>query len=987
MRSSALTVIISFTMLMLEPTAVAAQVLYEDSKKENTVVKQEVIIQDTTLETLASALKTWKTQLNTDQPSTEVNQRRDQSIQSQAYVIKQQVISFDVNTKAKFAETLAQLQAKNMPEEIIQRHTDTVVTYQKDMTTLLTKLDAIISAKDDTNLAAQLEDTLAYLKPFLALNDHPEFDPTELPFGVPKSKNREPIQNATALKKQLPVDPSEVTPKGRSSAPDASYLVATEDIKITDEIKALAGELDHDPVKIYNWVYDNIRFIPTYKSIQGSQQTLDNSAGNATDTSSLLIALLRASGIHSRYAYGTVRIPAEKVMNWVGGAKTPEAALHLLEQSGIPTKYQKAAGKITHLIIEHMWVDAWIDFIPSRGAKHIKGDKWVSMDASFKQYEFIEGMDIENNVEFDKEGFVKQFTDNIVVNEEEGWAKSNIDQTAIKNQLDNYYTQIEQYVKQTNPDATIGDVLGIQATISPNRPTFAAGLPYEVLAEGNTFKTLPEDLRHYFKFSLSKNEPSSLGTSYATGYPLINYKESLPNLAGKRLTLSFEPASNSDRELLESYLPNATEGQEIDLTKLPTSFPGYLIHLNAQLKLDGEIVGKNSRNLAMGQKLISTIGINKLNGDWFLGHKNPIAGEFYAFGIDLQGVTQKELTTVKERMEATKAKMEAEQFADIKKDDVLGDILYTGALSYFAANDHNLKRINKGKQALAYRHPSFGTFSASLTSYYSLGVPQEVKVEGVLVDMNVIAQSLWATDDNALKSKEFTKLVGIKASILEHKIPEILFSNDQDQYPGEGISAVKALMVASAEGQKIYEVTGDNLNSILPQLTVSNEIKEEIRSSVEVGKVVTISQHNITLGNWVGAGYIIIDPDTGRGAYKISGGYNGGFFHDMGLAHGIIAGLFVGSTFAKGPLPALVIMFASVMINFAIALYLQLMLGNQHTADCYLTGFYRGFDVTFAAVGIHQGLPAKLIWLFEMIAGYIQSHFGSASGASCDGVI
>jgi len=33
-------------------------------------------------------------------------------------------------------------------------------------------------------------------------------------------------------------------------------------------------------------------------------------------------------------------------------------------------------------------VEAWIDYLPSRGAKHSKGDSWIAMAASFKQYEF-----------------------------------------------------------------------------------------------------------------------------------------------------------------------------------------------------------------------------------------------------------------------------------------------------------------------------------------------------------------------------------------------------------------------------------------------------------------------------------------------------------------------------------------------------------------------------------------------------------------------
>jgi transglutaminase-like putative cysteine protease len=85
--------------------------------------------------------------------------------------------------------------------------------------------------------------------------------------------------------------------------------------------------LDNNPVKIYNWVHDTIRFLPTYGSIQGAHMTLQTPQGNAFDTASLLIALLRAANIPARYVYGTVQIPIEQVMNWVGGVTHPEAVL------------------------------------------------------------------------------------------------------------------------------------------------------------------------------------------------------------------------------------------------------------------------------------------------------------------------------------------------------------------------------------------------------------------------------------------------------------------------------------------------------------------------------------------------------------------------------------------------------------------------------------------------------------------------------------
>ncbi|QJX03080.1 transglutaminase domain-containing protein [Alcanivorax sp. IO_7] len=175
-------------------------------------------------------------------------------------------------------------------------------------------------------------------------------------------------------------------------------LAATLDAPQTPAIQAKAAELDHDPVRIYQWVRNNIEFIPSYGSIQGAEYTLELGKGNAFDTASLLIALLRASDIPARYAMGTVRIPADQVMNWVGGVNVPSAAGNLMGQGGIPNTGLTRGGQISHFELEHIWVEAWIDFHPSRGADHRTGDTWVPMDASFKQYEYSEGMDLQDQV-------------------------------------------------------------------------------------------------------------------------------------------------------------------------------------------------------------------------------------------------------------------------------------------------------------------------------------------------------------------------------------------------------------------------------------------------------------------------------------------------------------------------------------------------------------------------------------------------------------
>ena len=60
----------------------------------------------------------------------------------------------------------------------------------------------------------------------------------------------------------------------------------------------------------------------------------------------------------------------------------------------------------------------------------------------------------------------------------------------------------------------------------------------------------------------------------------------------------------------------------------------------------------------------------------------------------------------------------------------------------------------------------------------------------------------------------------------------------------------------------------------------------------------TAHQHPLNFHGWVGEGYIIIDPETGGGAYKISGGGNGGLLVATGyilntleLFYGVLSAL------------------------------------------------------------------------------------------------
>ncbi|WP_460507795.1 hypothetical protein [Hydrogenophaga soli] len=129
---------------------------------------------------------------------------------------------------------------------------------------------------------------------------------------------------------------------------------------------------------------------------------------------------------------------------------------------------------------------------------------------------------------------------------------------------------------------------------------------------------------------------------------------------------------------------------------------------------------------------------------------------------------------------------------------------------------------------------------------------------------------------------------------MEHAVPEQFWvDKSQCRYVDEagqiqnptladcaqGVSAVKALAIAQAEGQRIYTITAENAATALPNLPVGGSVGNEIRSAVQAGKEVTVHERAINAHGFSGYGYIVTDPDTGGGGYLIEGRGNGGILY------------------------------------------------------------------------------------------------------------
>lgn len=886
-----------------------------------------------------------------------------------------------------FKDTEKHLKDAKLSAEILSRHSKAVALYQSRQAEFDKLMDNVAQADDKRQVSARqtaLTDLSSFMDKYPNAKPHQFTDPNKLPFGSPSNKVRKPNESKAQYQASLfPPKYEKIMlagpiPDGLKLAqatlpviPTAQDTAETEDIQLTPAVKAQAAALNNNPVQIYNWVRNNISFIPSYGSIQGSELTLQNKRGNAFDTASLLIALYRSAGIPARYVYGTIDVPADKVMNWVGGVTKIEAAQSLLGQGGIPNIGLNSGGTIAAIRMEHVWVEAFVDYTPSRGAVNKNPNTWVPVDASFKQYEFTAGMDIKNKVPFNSQDLLTQIQQGATVNEAGGYVQ-NLNQANLQTQINNYQTQVENYINSQKANATFGDVLGRQKIKLENYGIFIGSLPYRVVATGNTFQSLPDNLRWKFKTNIYPADGFSTSDNF-----IIELNQSTPKLAGKKITLSFIPATQADQDLISSYIPKAhADGTPIQSSELPTSLPGYLLNMKAELRVDGQVIATSNSSFTMGSTVKQANQyFNPSTGVWTGGDDNDVAvGEYNAVGLDLQGISPGQLKNLQDKMTATKDTLTKFQqnpvdmtpINGMSKEDLTGDIVYAGILSYFAKVDasDNLIAVTSG-QVVNYRLPSYGRFFTTAQQHYFFGVIRSVSFPGLMMDVDYLRYHLESKDFSVTTRTTYMLRVGSLSSATEHAVPESMFRDPNlaitDPSQPTGISAVKALTIAAAQGQKIFTLKPSNQaihSSILQNLQIGTDVKTEIADALAVGKEVTIHEKDITNNDWTGSGYVILDPDTGSGAYKISGGANGswwsGFFSGISVgamltiigASGVHMAAGTIAAFLAGGVGILLGVFFLIIILTVAAAIQNAYYSDQERIDCFMGGLGAGIGLS-----------------------------------------
>jgi transglutaminase-like putative cysteine protease len=870
MRTTASVVLIAFTLLTLQPLAAAAR-----TKPTAAPARAP----DGAEQRFAHTVEQIETRLRR-LDDTLAKRRDSRSERQELNRLKRSLGQLDQEVRRDFERTERHIADRGLAGVIRQRHRDMVSRYRTEYQALADELDAVEASGDDNQRRRHAQTALDRLKAQPHKRRQQPFDPHQLPNSTLKADpDNKPKETEDAFTQAGLFDTpypklaalGDFTFDKLAGASNPAYLAESDEIVLTQAIKDKAAELQYDPVKIYHWVRNTIAWQPTWGGIQNAELTLSAKRGNAMDIASLTLALLRASKIPARYVHGTIDVPAAAFKNWAGGFTDINAAANFASSGGIPITSVVSGGQISKIRLEHIWVEAAIDFLPSRGAVNKEADSWVAMDPSYKQYDYLTGLDAVAISGIDPEQLAQSFIASGTVNDSEGWA-TGFDPTILKDAQAQVQQKLQDYIQNQMQNPTVGDVIGGRKTIVQEFPMLPSGLPNAIKVVGSRYDKLPDQLQQKITWAFSKDILGDLIDPVSFPFAKVN---------NQKITLSFRPATEADEQALKSLLP---AGEITDLSQLPTTIPSYLIRVVPELAINGQVI-KTGGALKLGEELSFITALTFAGRGQISSPRtyNVIAGSYLAVNAYAGSVSPAQLQTTKTQLEQTKTVLESAdptQIGALTREALLGDLFHAGGLGYYAqylALSHLMGLQAKAHHTLA---AGTGTFGYEPNVDYLFGFPRAIKSGGVVFDIPLVR--INAVDDgNTDQLKLFALQTGLLSSVMEHAVPEQIFLTDPDN-PPSAASAVKALQKAIQQGQRIYHITPSNNTTALSNIHHHPNTMAEIKNALNAGKEVITHTEAISVPGWTGAGYIILDPQTGDGSYKISGGANGGQSSEVG---------------------------------------------------------------------------------------------------------
>lgn len=700
--------------------------------------------------------------------------------------------------------------------------------------------------------------------------------PPRAGWGAPKNNKRMPAETKSAWRMHLTRDRGVQlaqagglttiggirfsTPPEAGQAPADADLAEGGEVLLTPAVRAKAQELGKNPVAIANWVRQNVQFSPTWGALQTSDAVLRSLRGNAVDTATLTIALLRASGIPARYQFGTIDVPAAHAMNWLGGLSQPEAALDLLLQGGIAARGLSEAGQIRTIRMEHAWASAYVFWSPSRGARdggaglqppqhpspNAPLNAWMPVDGAYKQHTIVAGANLAEVAPFNAAAALDSARQGAVCT---AASATGVRQAPLLAHYGQFRAQAQQQLDTLGADARVAQVLG-STSITPQPQTLLAGtLAHPQVVAQAPSPALPEGLRWQVELALADG---------AQG--VLRLQRPLSELQGRSLHLGFVPESEADAQTLAALLrPQAGGDPE---TGLPARIAAYLVRVKAQLRLDGQVVGEGG-SFTLGQPLTLSTLLQNPEGNATASESTVTAGEAHAWSVQGPMHSAAAVAAVSERLNALRAALGAATLPAGATQSA--ELLQAMAVAYQASLDAKARWYQRVGGAVEARLPGLVRASSRWEAEQAFGLVVNVRPGGVGLHADRFGSAVAPRGAALAAAAAYARQTLERASAEAHRFLERTFGSARMAQ-----SAVASLAYAAQQGQTIWRADTQTLAQVLNALEPASTVRGQLEHAVSSGMQGLVAPAAVSVHGLAMDPLILQDPQAGVAAYAVN---------------------------------------------------------------------------------------------------------------------
>jgi RHS repeat-associated protein len=633
--------------------------------------------------------------------------------------------------------------------------------------------------------------------------------------------------------------------------------------EVTPEIESLARGLRNDPVKIFEYVHNFIRFEAYFGSKKGAHLTLLEGSGNEHDQCALLVALLRAAGLNPSYRYGPCRFSYSQMARWLGISTSPfshwtnaQMVSHYYPGGGAPSGFPSASQRQLLTIYEFLTPRGYpfVDGFTQAGITYFSiPHVWVELNGkklspSYKYQTVHAGIDLVSATGYSRSQTLATAGGSVNPGDGARWV-SGLNYPSLSSHL-TAYTQSFLQAVETNHDRRHSERITESATIDmesysnldprslsnlggikaifPDSIAAATWLPFE------TWSAIP--VVHMSKLELRAGIWN--GTAWTSTY--INQTLNLPGLRGRKVSVTF--SGNTGRIHLDENL-------------VGTSFtiPSAITQIDLRIGVTHnhyELTGPNYAVTKLGKS-------NQSETKKYLKGDDCAYAIIYSYGNPdrLSRARQEQLDAYRRAgLPENDWRVRTESLNIIGLNWLhqchLSEQVITGLFKTVPLDHHQFGRVGQER-----------SFASGAISFY--------------IDVGLLFSARNHRTSDFAEALNASNLVTTFASAMEYGVLE--------QMQGTGLGAtstVKMVQLANQAGQRIYRATGANWSAITPELqnypTSPQNVLSEIGSALGASnrsRALLPQSGKLVLNQYSGFGYAMEEPT--RITMKIGDNYGG----------------------------------------------------------------------------------------------------------------